>query len=270
MSVVLQQAAELFYFGPPDQQLYGALHHAQTYAAREHGVLICYPFGQEYIRSHRACRQLAFRLAGYGFPVLRFDYSGTGDSAGDAEHPNLDDWRADIRLAIETLQDRGGVDSICLVGLRLGASLALDVAVECEDVTSLVLWEPVISGSKYLAELTDQHREFVWRFFDDPDGLSNSGFGEYLGFPISDEFRSGLERLELLAGEVPQADHVLIVESQTTPDMRKVHEHLRAAGLDVDYRHIPSFAAWSEDVDKGLVPDAILGSITSWADEVLT
>jgi len=38
---------------------------------------------------HRTYRHLADRLTARGLPTLRFDYDGTGDSAGESDDPIL-------------------------------------------------------------------------------------------------------------------------------------------------------------------------------------
>ena len=60
----------------------------------------CQPLGHEYIRAHRTFNQLAAGLARAGFPVLRFDYSGTGDSSGADEMGSVKRWMADVREAM--------------------------------------------------------------------------------------------------------------------------------------------------------------------------
>ncbi len=82
--------------------------------ARTCAVVLCYPIGQEYIRSHRAIYQLAVRLSQAGFHVLRFDYFGCGDSEGDFEEGSLAQWTSDIHSAIAEIQERSGLTSICL------------------------------------------------------------------------------------------------------------------------------------------------------------
>ena len=49
------------YFGRSEAPLYGVYHAPVDFDSRQAAVF-CYPFGQEYMRAHRAYRQLATRL----------------------------------------------------------------------------------------------------------------------------------------------------------------------------------------------------------------
>ena len=111
-----------FFFGSSEERLLGVHHPPRGRVPREVGVLLCYPLGQEYMRAHRAFRQLAMLLARRGFHVLRFDWFGTGDSAGAGEEGSIARWLEDARTAIDELKDTAGVTRVSLVGLRLGAA----------------------------------------------------------------------------------------------------------------------------------------------------
>lgn len=125
-------------------------------------VVICPPFGQEGIRSHKSMLSLANRLAKQGVHVLRFAYRGTDDSAlWSDEILSLQDWRQDIVAAKEALKRLSGCASVMLVGLRLGANLAVDVARSSDDVHSLLLWEPIESGHDYVENLRSNQREMI-------------------------------------------------------------------------------------------------------------
>src|SRR5258707_567166 len=82
-------AAGLFrqaiYFDSRGETLFGWLHGPGHPAPQSHGVVLCPPLGHEHLHSQRSLRHLADALAGAGFLVLRFDYRGTGDSAGGNE-----------------------------------------------------------------------------------------------------------------------------------------------------------------------------------------
>lgn len=159
------------FFGP-DNSLYGVVHEpapASTRAPTLGAVLICPPIGFEYIRSHTALRQLAVELAAQGAYVLRFDYSGTGDSAGDCEQARWQDWIADVRTASQELSDRSGVKEISVLGLRLGATVAC-AALADKPLEHLYLWHPVISGTDFLRDLDVHHSYLREKITIDPSG----------------------------------------------------------------------------------------------------
>lgn len=260
-------AIDPFFIGPPSRQLF-ACYHTPAEPARDCGVVICHPMGQEYIRSHRGCLRLAEQLAQAGFPSLRFDYSGTGDSAGDADDVDLDQWQADIRTAIGELRERSGVGTFCLIGLRLGASLAAMVATDQHDVTSLVLWDPVVNGGSYIEQTAAEHQAAIWRFFAQPkEGAVGSRPTELLGFPISPRMLDQISAIDLLQTRRRPARSVLIAESHTGEPAQLLRDHLQSLAADVDYQHIPCFRIWTETVDKGLVPSQVIAAIVDKLSE---
>jgi predicted alpha/beta hydrolase len=100
------------YFGTGQRRLFGVLDPAQARSSQAQAAVICYPWGPEYIFAHRALRHLSRQLAVRGFNVLRFDYYGSGDSAGDESEVRLSGWREDIVAAIEELKDISGTKAV--------------------------------------------------------------------------------------------------------------------------------------------------------------
>ena len=87
-------------------------------------VVICSPLGRDYLRAHYALRRTAVRLTELGFCVVRFDYDGTGDSAGEGSDPDrLEAWFSGISEALRLVRD-AGVNWVALAGMRSGALLA--------------------------------------------------------------------------------------------------------------------------------------------------
>ncbi len=113
------------------------------------GWVICDPFGKERTNSNRLGFEWARSLAKVGHWVLRFDYRGTGDSAGWFENFTLDDYFEDIGCARAELERLSGMACRGLVGLRLGASLAAKYVADTAGDLDLVLWEPIIDGNIY-------------------------------------------------------------------------------------------------------------------------
>jgi pimeloyl-ACP methyl ester carboxylesterase len=143
---------EPFFFGSSDSALFG-VYHRPTGAPRDHGVLLCPPIGQEYVRSHWAMRQVAVALARAGFHALRFDWFAVGDSAGESREGSVERWVGDVALAAAELRDVAAVKRLSLVGLRLGATLAAAAMARGLRARDLVLWDPVVRGADYLEEM---------------------------------------------------------------------------------------------------------------------
>jgi alpha-beta hydrolase superfamily lysophospholipase len=95
---------------------------------------------------------LAERLAERGFCALRFDYDGTGDSAGaDGDPGRVEAWLATVGHAVSLVR-QAGAGKVCLLGLRFGATLAAKAAAGDGHIDQVVLWDPCASGRSFLRE----------------------------------------------------------------------------------------------------------------------
>ena len=94
---------------------------------------------------------MARALAAAGYPVLRFDVRGMGDSSGPL-HDFLDQ-TPDVAAAIEALCREAGVQRVMLWGLCDGASAALLYLHERPDprVAGLCLLNPWVRSAQSLA-----------------------------------------------------------------------------------------------------------------------
>jgi pimeloyl-ACP methyl ester carboxylesterase len=264
------EQVEPFYFGSPDRPLFGCYHAPHPTASRDCGVVLSYPTGKEYIRFHRACRQLARQICSVGFPVLRFDYYGCGDSSGDFEEGRIHLWLADLSTAIGELRRRAVVNELCLVGLRLGGTLAMAAGAERGDVDGMVLWDPVVSGRAYTAELRAAHRARLWKTHVRPRRRApHEDQTELLGFPFSDALLGDLEDLDSTTIQRKPADHILVIESNGTASQRPLVEHLQRLDVLVEYQILLQPAFWERQADFGrvLVPQPILQAMVRWVSE---
>lgn len=82
---------------------------------------------------------LARRLAGHGFDVMRFDYAGVGESTGETRFFDLlSPHTPDVLAAVDTLRARGA-SRIVLVGTCYGGRMALEAAPEVPDLAAMVI-----------------------------------------------------------------------------------------------------------------------------------
>lgn len=248
------------YFGESSRRLFGLYTPAHARGSRQRGIVLCPPWGAEYLRAHRSMHQLAKLLAEAGFHVLRFDYSGTGDSAGDMPDTSLDRWAEDIGTAVEELKDTAGIPRVALLGLRLGGTLAARVAsMRRKDVDTLVLWDPVVHGGEHLAELRQLDEATL-----NERGLKGNAT-ELLGFPMTEAQARELQALELLQPPPTWPARTLVAVSEPTPSQEALRAAL-ATSPNAVLELIESQPAWIEDRHSGAgaVPVKLLQRIVEW------
>jgi hypothetical protein len=256
------------YFGSSERRLYGVYHPAGA-ARASRGVVLCYPFGREYLRAHRAVRELANELSRSGLHGLRFDYFGCGDSEGEASEGTLEEWVANVGMAVEEIEEATGSTDLSAVGLRLGATLAaLSTAVpRARRLRSLALWDPIVVGARYLEELEALQRSWALEHPGFSATEDSSESPEILGFPLTPALRRALEGLDLRTLPRP-AERILIVTGGEDRDAVELAEALAREGAEVTRAVVPSSKFWlrQEGIDHAVVPTETVRAISSWFD----
>lgn len=258
-----------FHFGPPDSPLFG-IHHAPPMARdRRRGAVLCQPVGQEYIRSHRTFLQLARQLAGVGWHVLRFDYSGTGDSAGESGEGNLERWESDIAAAVTELNDLADIEETVLVGLRLGADLAAHAAAGIASARRLVLWEPLLDGAAWLAEMTRSQRKWERDHPEFAHGETTADAHHHLlGFPFPEALRNELRTLTPARLNTNPAATVHLIANRASHTLDDFAARLTELGCATHIDVIEEGRVWAKESDLGslLVPTATVSRIATLLD----
>jgi len=140
------------------------------------GVLIVVGGPQYRAGSHRQFVLLARRLAHAGYPNLRFDSRGMGDSEG--EPPGFENSAADIKAAADVLcESAPAVRNIVLWGLCDAASAAMMFCSNIPRVGGLVLLNPWVRSETSLASTHVKHY-YRQRLFD-PGFWRKVGRGEF-------------------------------------------------------------------------------------------
>ena len=249
-----------FYFGPRGRPLFGWLHPAPAASV---GLLICNPFGDEAVRTHRTTHHLAARASTAGVPTFRFDYDGTGDSAGhDLDPDRLAHWLSSIHLAADTLRRLSGVTTLCFAGIRLGATLATLAAQERSDVAGLIAIAPVVSGKAYVREL-----RLLRRAMDSKRNIASSDSDKTLesaGFLLSEPTQTALTQVDLLALPRRAAPRVLILDRTEMPSGEKWAQKLRTLEAEVEYSPVTGYAEMMLDSHESTVPENLLRTATEW------
>jgi uncharacterized protein len=250
------------YFGP-DRRVFGIYHPAQQRLAKASAIVLCQPFGHEYVRTHRAFRNLAQQLSRAGFPVLRFDYSGSGDSAGDGADRRLDHWIDDLSAAIDEVKRRSGVSLVSLAGLRFGAAVGAMTAARRRDIRAVVLWDPVVRGAEYLEQITQLHDGWLAARPADPAPAADDSL--VVGFPLSNPARRDIAAVDLARLDPKGFPRLAVIVS----DLRYVNAGW-AQGVQMLYGPsafsvVAPAADWENPaaIHTALLPQPILQAITT-------
>lgn len=143
------------WFGDPGRPLMGWIHVPPV--ANGASAVLCPPVFREEVAAQSAMRDTARRLAEIGITVVRFDYPGTGDSAGSTDAPDLvPRWLESIDRAVELARCHAP-GPVALIGMRVGAILAALAAERRGDIHALVLWDPCDSGKAFLRRQQSLH-----------------------------------------------------------------------------------------------------------------
>jgi pimeloyl-ACP methyl ester carboxylesterase len=204
--------------------------HPASSPKRGVGVVLCRPIGYESICAYGAYTQLAEALASTGFDVLRFDYHGTGDSAGDDTDPErVEAWTDSIISAVQELKRLSGVSELALFGVRMGATLAAQAALQLGGVND-----------------------------------ADSRDIEALGYFYSAETVQDLSEMDCSRPDAPPAKNVLILGRDDMPGEGLLPAKYREMGMDTSYAVVSGYAAMMAEPRETKLPDTTLSLITDW------
>ena len=224
-------------------------------------LVIVPPFGHEGINAYRSLRALAEASAQAGFDAWRIDLDGTGDSAGGDRDPDrVAQWIASIAATVAAARAYGAT-RVILVGVRLGATLAAQVAAD-----HLIAIAPVVAGKKWLREM--RALQGALGLPAPPAGTAAFDGDEALGFAITPQTRDALTALDLEKATTAPA-HVMVIDRDDMPASTKWLAKLEALGSDVTHARVPGYVEMVMDPHKTEIPTQIIAVVleraTAWS-----
>ena len=250
--------SEPTWFGPVGRRLAGWVHTPVGASARG-AILICPPTGLEYVNSHRALVRLADMAAQVGLVAFRFDYYGTGDSAGTmAGADGVEAWTDSVRHALAYVRDVVGPAPVGVVGLRFGLTLVADVVrSDSVDLLTMVAWDPVLSGRRFFREQIALGQLVGCESL--PDGAIDAPGFRYEASTVEAAAQLELATLQ----ERPAASVLLLHRSRRVPNARQlgavgVGATIEAIDGQEEFLDVPS--------PQATQPLATVERITAWLD----
>lgn len=235
----------LLYFPPPD---------GTPVKSR---LLFIPPFAEELNRTRHVIAAFARGCAKRGIGVAVLDPYGTGDSEGDFSEASWDIWKADLETAVAWLEGQGS-EAIAVGGLRLGATLAADVAADHPGkFQRLVLWQPVTNGQNYLkqflrirlaADLSEGEGQDTKTLMA---ALKDGQTVEVAGYELPPALALGIDGLRLGAlGSAAKAPVIWLEvaareDAPLSPAASRMIDGWKEAGIEVSAEAVPDEPVWN-------------------------
>jgi pimeloyl-ACP methyl ester carboxylesterase len=119
---------------------------------RSTGWVLCHSFAREQVDLMVADAVVARALAGAGYPVLRFQCQGYGDSEFPEYRASLSSHLRDTADAVEALRSMVQLGAVGAVGARFGGAVAALTA-DRLGLSDQILIAPVVNGGRYMNEM---------------------------------------------------------------------------------------------------------------------
>jgi alpha-beta hydrolase superfamily lysophospholipase len=230
-----------FYISEQDESFFATLHDAHG-SRRDVAIVLCPPFGWEDMCSYRGRLEWASSLAAEGFPVLRIDFPGSGDSPGGPRDPErLRAWTDAVGASARWLSSAYSPRRILAVGIGLGGAIAYRAFALGAPIDDLVLWGVCSRGRRHVREL----RAFSYmehpRGGDDeappPSTVEDSDDGSLViaGYVMSGETQRELDELDLaeLECERLRSARVLMLERDGFAVDARLRTSIEGGGAEV-------------------------------------
>jgi len=168
-------------------------------------VLIIPGFADTAVGMHNMHIENARALAECGYVVLRFDYSGLGESEGDFREFTATRGLEMVEASLKFLIEHPASDSnrIILFGFSLGGAYAVEAAVRYPQSKALVLWSPIAYMERVFTGFFDEGQR---------SEAAKQGWIDWMGWAVGERFEASAAKLNPLEAMRTAAQPVLVVQ----------------------------------------------------------
>lgn len=251
-------------FESKGQQVVGMLHLPEG-SGRFPAALLLHGFTGTKVEPHRMFVKISRTLAEHGIASLRFDFRGSGDSAGDFEDMTIRSEVGDSLEAIRFLARHKRINSrrLALIGMSMGGAIAAHVvAREKHRIKSLVLLAPVAEGEGILDELSTP--EAV-------SSLAETGITDHDGNLIGVAFIRQFAEMRPLREVVKSNCPVLIVHGSKDQTVPAQHGDMYERALQAHKRVVKKviIAGADHTFNKHIWENRVITETVDWLGETM-
>lgn len=160
------------------------------------GIVLCHGFIGNKIGLHRLFVKAARYFSRLGFGVLRFDFSGCGDSDGSHEEITIDGQVRETLAALEFIKSQPNIarDKVFLIGLSMGGAVAALTAAQAQALAQVKAQAQALAGLALWAPVANMYEDIQGivgpRLFEE---VRAKGVADYEGFALGQPFIESLQ-----------------------------------------------------------------------------
>ncbi|MBS3176884.1 alpha/beta fold hydrolase [Candidatus Woesearchaeota archaeon] len=135
---------KVFFQNDKNQKLAGILTIPQN--SKSSAVILCHGFKAD--KNTGFLPELAKKIAGEGHTVLRFDFSGSGESEGNFENTTVTQQIKDLEAAVQFMKEKKKMKKIVIIGHSLGGMVTLLFSQNHPEIKAVVTIAPPFDYTK--------------------------------------------------------------------------------------------------------------------------
>lgn len=234
-------------------------------------VVICSSIFGDFTANYHRERLLGYELTSRGFGVIRFHYTGEGNSEGDRSAMTFSSLCDDTGAILDHAGSKGFTD-LAVVGTRVAAVVAA-ASVASIAASPLVLWEPVVQPLRFIAEanraklMSDLAQasggsRASWR-----EEMAQKGVLDLLGYDVYPALVDSFTGLDLVTvlGQGPRPVFIAGFQGTSTSTAR-LAATLNERGFEVTTQVYELKESWWFQSEQAPEVGALVSDTATWLD----
>ena len=149
-------------------------------------------------------------------------------------------------MAVDELRDMSGCSTVVTFGIRLGGVIGWRLAHMRDDVSAVVMWDPVVDGPAHVNELIAAQTEMDRSLLTPKPCAADTDDPILLGFPLTATMRHSIEAIGPDDYHQPTGARVTVFYSGTAADGGRLHEAFARGGTQFRTETMPGQPPWRE------------------------